>query len=373
LKAKVSKIDIFAVDIPFKGRFKHALKERETSESVFVKIEMESGEAGFGESLPRPYVTGENQDSVVENLRQILPASLAGRSFQSFGEVVNFCSEFKTLSGAAKCAYELALLDSAGKVFSCSVADALGAVRTRRLKYGAGIGSDSIFKSKISALKLRLYGIKNIKLKVGDESDIERLRVVRRYLGKDVDIRLDANCAWNAEEAIKKLNIMRNSNFSAIEQPVKKDDISSLKRVSDAVPEPVMADESLCDMEDAKKLVENKACDMFNIRISKCGGLLDSLKIAKFATQAGVSYQLGCQIGESGVLSAAGRHFASCVNGVKYLEGSYAKFLLVEDVVTEDICFGYGGLAHSLTGAGLGVTVEEKILNKYVTNRVTIK
>ena len=134
-----------------------------------------------------------------------------------------------------------------------------------------------------------------------------------------------------------------------------------------------MADESLCDIEDAKKLVDRKACDMFNIRISKCGGLLDSLKIAKFATQAGISYQLGCQVGETGILSAAGRHFASCVNGVKYLEGSYAKFLLVEDIVLEKLCFGYGGFARPLKGVGLGVTVDEGILDKYVTDKVRIE
>ena len=373
MKAKVSKIDIFSVNIPFKRSFKHASKERRFSESIFVRLEMESSQIGFGESLPRPYVTGESQETVVAKLKQVLPGSLLGKSFQSFEEVVNFCSSFEALSGAAKCAYELALLDSAAKVFNCSVTETPGGAKTERLRYSAAIGEDSIFEVKIDALKLRIYGIKDVKLKVGNENDIDRLKAVRRCLGKNRDIRLDANCAWDAEQAIEKLTIMRDFNFSLIEQPVEKDDIDSLKKVSDAIPEPVMADESLCNMEDARKLVERKACDMFNIRISKCGGLLDSIKIAKFAAQAGISYQLGCQVGETGVLSAAGRHFASGVNDVKYLEGSYAKFLLVEDIIVEDISFGYGGFAHLLPGAGLGVTVDEKVLNKYVTDRVTIK
>lgn len=373
MKAKVSKIDIFSANIPFKTSFKHTSKEREVSESIFVRIEMESGEIGFGESLPRPYVTGEDQESVMAGLKQVLPASLRGRSFQSFEEVVNFCNSFEALSGAAKCAFELALLDSAGKVFKCPVADALGGTKTEQLRYSAAIGSDSISKAKISALKFRLYGIKDVKLKVGDEGDIDRLKVVRRCLGKNRDIRLDANCAWSAEEAIEKLTVMRDFNFSLIEQPVRKNDIDSLRKVSDAISEPVMADESLCNMADARRLAGRKACDMFNIRISKCGGLLDSLKIAEFAKGGGISYQLGCQVGETGILSAAGRHFASCVNGVKYLEGSYPKFLLIEDIIVEDISFGYGGFAHPLRGAGLGVTVDETVLNKYVIDRATIE
>ncbi len=373
MNTKVSKIDVFSANIPFKRSFKHVSKKREISESVFVRLEMKDGTVGFGESLPRPYVTGESQKSVTARLEQILPAFLLGRTFQSFDETVEFSSSFDELTGAAKCAFELALLDSTAKVFKCSVAKALGGIKTGRLRYSAAIGADSVCKTKISALKFRLYGIKDIKLKVGDESDIERLKTARAFLGRNRDIRLDANCAWSAEEAIEKLTVMRDFNFSLIEQPVRKDDIDSLKKVSDAIPEPVMADESVCNMEDARRLVEQKACDMFNIRISKCGGILDSLKIAEFAAQSGISYQLGCQIGEAGILSAAGRHFASCVNNVKYLEGSYAKFLLVEDIVAEDISFGYGGFAHPLTGTGLGVTVDEKALNRYVTDRVTIK
>jgi muconate cycloisomerase len=373
LKAKISKIDILSVNIPFKRSFKHSTKERKSSDSVFVRMEAESGEVGFGESLPRQYVTGESQESVVANSKKELRESLLGRSFQSFAEAVDFSSNFARLSGAAKCACELALLDSAGKVFNRSVAEALGGTKAERLRYSGAIGEDSILKTKMEALKFMIYGMKDVKLKVGDEIDIDRLKTLRRCLGKNRDIRLDANCGWGTEEAIEKLTVMRDFNFSLIEQPVRKGDIDALKKVADAIPEPVMADESLCDMEDAKRLAERKACDMFNIRISKCGGLLNSLKIAEFATQAGISYQLGCQVGETGVLSAAGRYFASCVNDVKYLEGSYAKFLLIEDVVKEDVSFGYGGFASPLTGAGLGVTVDERILNKYVTGRVTIQ
>ena len=139
------------------------------------------------------------------------------------------------------------------------------------------------------------------------------------------------------------------------------------------LPEPVMADESLCTIDDAKALVELRACDMFNIRLSKCGGLLNALKIAEYAAQAGITCQLGCQVGETGVLSAAGRHFISCVDNIKYLEGSYAKFLLAEDVVSEDVSFGYGGFAPRLAGSGLGVTVDEKRLARYAAKRITIE
>ena len=372
MNVKVSAIDILTADIPFKTNFRHVLRNREASESIFVRLKTKDGALGFGEALPRLYVTGEDQKSVADKLKQVLPAFLLGKSFRSFEETVEFARSFSELTGSAKCAFELALLDLAGKIFNCSITEALGGIKAKRLRYSAAIGGDSVIKTKISALKFRLYGIKDIKLKVGDRDDLKRLKKARTFLGKNRDIRLDANCAWSAKEAIEKLTVMRDYRFSVIEQPTKKGDTESLKKVFDAISEPVMADESLCDIKDARKLVEHKACDMFNIRLSKCGGLLDSFEIAKFAKQSGISYQLGCQVGETGILSAAGRHFAACAGDVKYLEGSYAKFLLTEDVVAEDVSFGYGGFARPLQGAGFGVTVKEKVLNKYVTDKIKI-
>ena len=123
-----------------------------------------------------------------------------------------------------------------------------------------------------------------------------------------------------------------------------------------------MHDESLCSLEDARQAIEYGTCDLFNIRLSKCGGLLPSLQIAAAANQAGLGYQLGCQVGETGILSAAGRHFATSVGDIRYLEGSYDRFLVKERLTNEDMTFGRGGYAPALTGPGLGVTVDERRL-----------
>lgn len=372
MKFKASKIDIYAVDIPFKMKFGHAAKHRTVSESIFVRLEAENGLSGFGESLPREYVTGEDQASVFSALSKALPTALLGRGFNSFSEVVDFCGSFDVLSGAARCAVELALLDAAGKVFNCSVDTVFGKAAANPLRYSAVIGNASPLKAWFCACKYRLYGFKDIKIKVGDIDDVDRLRAARAIAGRGADIRLDANGAWSAGEAIERLSKMRKFNFSVIEQPVKKWDIADMIKVGAAIPEPIMADESMCTVEDAKRLAEARACKMFNIRLSKCGGIISSLKIARIAMAADISYQLGCQVGESGVLSAAGRHFASCTQDVKYLEGSYARFLLAEDMVSEDISFSRGGRADAISGTGLGVTVDESRLKKYVKDTVTI-
>jgi muconate cycloisomerase len=121
-------------------------------------------------------------------------------------------------------------------------------------------------------------------------------------------------------------------------------------------------------MTDAEQAVRHGTCDLFNIRVSKCGGFIPSLRLAQFARQHGLGYQLGCQVGETSILSAAGRHFACSVRDLRYLEGSYDRRLVKEALGRVDITFGYGGWAPALNGSGLGIDIDEAALQ-----RVTIR
>ena len=117
-------------------------------------------------------------------------------------------------------------------------------------------------------------------------------------------------------------------------------------------------------MVDAEAAIANKTCDLFNIRLSKCGGFLGSARLAATAHAAGLGYQLGCHPGESGILSAAGRHWAHRVANIRYLEGSYDRFLFSKLLTNEDLSFGYGGRARPINGPGLGVTINETVLRE---------
>src|SRR5262249_34860649 len=99
-----------------------------------------------------------------------------------------------------------------------------------------------------------------------------------------------------------------------------------------------------------------------------CGGFIPSLRLAQFARQHHLGCQLGCQVGETVLLSAAGRHFASSVADLRYLEGSYDRHLVRERLGTRDITFRWGGLAPALPGPGLGVSPDPHVLK-----RVTIR
>src|SRR5436305_14825283 len=103
---------------------------------------------------------------------------------------------------------------------------------------------------------------------------------------------------------------------------------------------PVMLDESLCGIADSERAVRERLCDRINIRLSECGGMIRSLRLAQFARQHGLSYQLGCRVGEAAILSAAGRHFATRAAGVTAVEGSFDPHSGRDCLCARDITFG---------------------------------
>ena len=126
-----------------------------------------------------------------------------------------------------------------------------------------------------------------------------------------------------------------------------------------------MADESLVTAGDAEALIADRAVDFFNFRVSKCGGLARSMAIAARAVDAGIGIQVGSQVGETAILSAAGRHLAAALVEVAFVEGSFGTLLLTEDVSVESVRFGHRGEAPVLTGPGLGIRVVEARLRSH--------
>lgn len=226
------------------------------------------------------------------------------------------------------------------------------------------------FKIRMAAWRMRIYRFQQIKVKVGIEGhdDVHRLRIIRRRLGAKKDIRIDANEAWDSDESVRKIRELEPYGISSVEQPVPHAQLDRLAEVRKSIKTPIMLDESLCSQIDAERAVERGSCDLFNLRLSKCGGFIPSLRLAQWACEHGIGYQLGCQIGETALLSAAGRHFGCSVAGLRYLEGSYDRHLVCESLGTRDVTFQWGGWAPALTEPGLGVGVDPAALE-----RVTIR
>ena len=364
---KLKQIKLISLQIPLCMPIKHYLAERTHSENLVVKVVTDSGVAGFGEGIARQYVTGEVMEASLRFLQDHLIPQLNGFHPSGPSELIEALAELlsednRAQAPAACCALELAILDAAGKTWSQSVAQMLGG-GDQPLIYSAVIPMMSPPSFHRLLQVIRDMEMSFVKIKVGNERDTEVLSLAREILGHEVDLRVDANGAWSSEEAQKRIAAMMAYGISAVEQPLPKEDIQGLKRLSEQVEIPIIADESLCLERDAKKLTSLDACQVFNLRLSKCGGILAANRLYEIGRKKAIAAQLGCQVGETGILSAAGRQLASS-RKLLYLEGSYSSYLLQDDIVNEPVEFGPGGVAQPLAGHGLGVSVNEETLQR---------
>jgi muconate cycloisomerase len=242
------------------------------------------------------------------------------------------------------------------------------------IRYCGVITSARGIKMRALTWGYRLYGFRDLKIKVGIEGfdDPARLRVIRRIAGAGRDLRVDANEAWSADEAAERIRALEPFGISAIEQPIPHAEAGRLAELRRRVKTPIMLDESLSSLVDAERAVEGGLCDIFNLRLSKCGGFIPSLRLAEFAYRNGLACQLGCHPGETAILSAAGRHFATSVGKLRYLEGSYDRHLVREALGTTDLTFGRGGRAPALAGPGSGVSVDPAALERVTGRKVRL-
>lgn len=382
---KIAELTALHVRIPLRKPIRHASHQRTATDNVLVRCVLDDHTTGYGEGVPREYVTGETVDSALALLRRSdLAAQL--NSVTDFAGAVQLAAQL-TLApvagdtrgcqgNAARCALELAVLDAAGKHFGQPLAQVTQLLAPElfepkaTVRYSGVITSARGFKARLAAWVMLIYRFRQVKVKVGiaGYDDPARLRLIRSRVGRGVDLRVDANEAWSPDEAVERIQQLEPFGISAVEQPVPHADVGRLRKIREGVKTPIMLDESLCSLVDAQHALDGQTCDLFNLRLSKCGGFIPSLRLAQFAARHGLACQLGCQVGETAVLSAAGRHFASSVGGLRYLEGSYDRHLVRASLATRDLTFGWGGKAPALPGPGLGIDIDPAALA-----RVTVR
>lgn len=374
---RITHLEIFRIKVPFKRKYVHAEANRKEGENIVVLVRSGDAISGIGETITREYLTGETPVSVMDSLAGFYAPLFLGTKFDDFDRVVEFLSGIaatahKTSTTAAFCAIDLAMLDIAGKRFLRPASDAIGEGRKRRIHYTGPISGEERRSTAKTALKLKLARFSQVKVKVGIGDDEARLALVRKLMGSKVDIRVDANCAWQPDEAVERIERLKPFVISSIEQPVGGRDFEGMRFVREQCGIPIMADESVCSLDDALRLAEMGACDILNVRLAKCGGITGSLKMMEIARMHSLKCQLGCLVGETSILGAAGRHFAVAVPDLIHIEGSYNRRLLSTDIASPRTGFGLDGVAAAMEGHGLGVNLDEAALAECTIERRNI-
>jgi muconate cycloisomerase len=363
---------LYRVRIPFRQRFRHASAAREESDNVVVRCAFTDGTTGWGETIAREYVTGETTEGTMARCAA-LPPSAWPDVFESADDVSRFL-EVAGLANVARCGLEIALLDALARgrgeplyrYLARSWPQQARVQQDGPVRYSGPLGLASPARTALHALKVRAYGFPSAKLKLGDDLDADRrrLRITRACLGGRIDLRVDANQAWDTAYASAITPVLRRCRVVAVEQPFPASRLDEARAFSLDSGIPVVLDESLCSEGDARAALAGGGRFLFALKLAKLGGFRPSLGVLALAAAHQVPVQVSCQVGESAILSAAGRHLAAFCPDLRYLEGSYDRFLLAANVIHGHVGFTRGGRAPLLEGPGLGIDVDAALVER---------
>ena len=371
---KIEKAELYALKIPFKMDFTHAMASRDFSDSLILKIEGQ-GKRGFGEAIVRDYVSGKigEESDILKNAKEIItrilePLIEKNISWEDGREHLDSLA-IESHELPLLCAAETALLDM---FCHSSGQDIYGLLKKEPLKhviqYGGILPMLPLSEAEYILDMCKKMNIRSMRIKVGTDLDYneEVLKLSREKLGRDFDLRVDANASWSLEIALENLKLCRRYGIFRIEEPFgrRREEILFLLKDPESRDFQFVADESVLTVDDIETIVRNKSFHMLNLRLSKNGGLFKILKMAEIAEKGGLQYQVGCHVGETGIFSALGRVAASILSEAVYVDGSYDSYLLSENITSENFSFGFGGVAEIIRGQGLGFTVDETRLGR---------
>lgn len=378
-------LEVRHIFIPFRFAYGHAKASHRGVESILCTARDENGTVGVGEAVPRHYVTGESCDSVMADVKKISPSLIeAANSIDSLrAKLLELAGHWKgPFPSCAFCGVELALLDLLTRRANVPFHSALGQQQVQTLSYSGSIGMGKKGFLHAQLLTYRAMGLRSFKLKVGSDHDMDSLRTVRKILGEDVRIFVDANGAWDRETAIRRIEELHTLGIWAIEEPLKRRAPQPTEQQLDCEetldethyknnawlrersPIALIADESIISPRSLRMAVEHGAFDVVDIRLSKLGGGLLSASMVKQAVDAGLQYYIGAMVGETAILATAGSQFGSIFSDHVLIQGHSHGALHRKKITKGGPRLQLGGKLKVGQSPGLDITLKPNVLDQ---------
>ena len=296
---KITDIRLGILSVPLRVPFKTALRTVNSVQDVVVEIHTDAGKVGYGEAPPTGAITGDTTGAILGALRDHLIKSIVGRDVDDFEDLMKVVQKCVVHNSSAKAAVDMALWDLYGQLYNIPVYKLLGGCR-KQIVTDITISVNDPEEMARDAINAVERGYETLKVKVGANPalDVARLAAVRNAIGPEYQIRIDANQAWSPKQAVRILNQMQEKGLDIefVEQPVAARDFDGMKYVTERSHVPVLADESVFSPEDALQIMQMGAADLVNIKLMKCGGIYNALKIASAAEVYGVECMIGCML-----------------------------------------------------------------------------
>lgn len=370
--------------IPFKSGHEHDVDRWQYGDSIIVRVCNDEGVFGYGECKPKKNITGETIESVTDYIANVFWPSIQGQilpiddslglGYKVFESIHNILPEFSVPGvlawNSARAAVELAIIDCFLRGKRRSLIDYIPP-KAQEIEYSATITARQ--PEKIASMAKEYYsnGRRRFRLKISHDY-ANQVEAFYSEIKEKVSLHLDANGHFDLELAAQFCNeISHKYNVEAIEDPIPRGDVSNLRKLSQEVSMPLMLDDWIVTHKDADSLIENLEGGIFYLKVSKCGGLVNTLSLAERALNSGFQVGIGSHVAETGILSAVGRNIAAHIGDCKYVSGSSGS-RLVENVVEKPVCLSKKGFGSPLKGLGIGVPVSDANLEKFSSRKLCL-
>ena len=297
--------------------WRFALAASSQSEGWIVSIIAEDGTIGYGYASSMPHY-GAPLEAVKANLERFARL-LVGRDSRRIAAILADLDRNVVGNNQAKAGIDCALHDLLARRLGVPLCELFGGpavtefstLRILPIKSPAGMAAN--------ARALVNKGVKHLKIKVHGkvEEDVACVAAIREEVGKDIHLTIDANQSYTPKSAIRAINLMAPFNIDLAEQPVPVSDLRGLKLVTDAVSVPVEADEAAYSLEQVMILVRERMCDAISLKITKLGGLRNTLAAARICEAGGIRYRMGAHSGPA-LLAAHAAQLAAALPGIWY-------------------------------------------------------
>lgn len=362
-KQIISQVEIYKLRIPLIEPFITSLAYETHVENVIVVMRTENGMTGFGECSPYMPVNGESIDTCFI-VGQYFAKLFKGKNALDLEEKLSAMDRLIYGNTSIKSAYDMALHDIIGQHKNVPLYKLYGGKNDKELVTDYTVSLDQAEKMATDALKIKNAGYPSIKVKLGEamKKDVERIRMIREAVGYTIPVRIDANQGWSVKEAIKTLNALAEYDVEHCEEPIAKWNFMQLRKVKKKSPIPIMADESCGDAHDAERLLKLKACDMFNIKVGKAGGVFNAYEIVKLGDKAKMHMQVGAFL-ESRLGMTASAHLALCSDNIVHCDFD-TPLMFSEDIVSGGLTYHANGVMKVPDVPGLGASIEQSELDR---------
>jgi L-Ala-D/L-Glu epimerase len=359
----IQQIELYKLSIPLKEPFTTSLGTEYSADNVLVKIITKEGITGFGECSPYMPINGESQDTCFI-VGQYFAKALKEKNPLQIEECINLMDKIIYGNSSIKSAFDMALYDIASQHAGMPLYKFIGGTNNKTIITDYTVSIGDIDKMAADAIKIKEQGYPAIKVKLGKHgpTDVARMKAIRAAVGNEIPLRIDANQGWAVDEAIETLKALAPLNIQHCEEPIARWNFMQLPKVKKESPIPIMADECCGDDHDAQRLIQLNACDYFNIKLGKSGGIFKALKMARMAEQANIHLQVGAML-ESRLAMTAFAHYALCSPVIEHYDFDTA-LMFSEDPVTGGIVYEKKGVVKVPEVVGLGATIEEEWLGK---------